>query len=225
MERVDDQVELRELSVTGAWEITPRRIADDRGVFHEAFTDPAFREMTGHRLDLAQVNVSVSGEGVLRGLHYAEVPPGQAKYVLCPSGTVFDVMVDVRIGSPTFGEWSGVILDATEQRAVYIPEGVAHGFLALEPQSTVMYLVSEGWRPGAEHTIDPFDPKIDIDWPAMALDGTPISHVMNERDRTAPSLLDAAAAGRLPQWDDCVAHIERLREATPQVDALWRPGD
>ncbi|GLB64877.1 DTDP-4-dehydrorhamnose 3,5-epimerase RmlC [Dietzia sp. NCCP-2495] len=216
-------MQLRELSVSGAWEITPRQIADDRGVFHEAFTDSAFREMTGHRFDLAQVNVSVSGEGVLRGLHFAEVPPGQAKYVSCPSGTVFDVVVDVRVGSPTFGEWSGVILDSVDNRAVYIPEGVAHGFLALEPQSMVTYLCSEGWRPGAEHPIDAFDPKIAIDWPAVALDGTPIEHVMSERDRAAPSLLDVAAAGRLPKWDDCVAYVDSLREATPRADGLWRP--
>ena len=211
-------MQLRELSVMGAWEVTPRQIADARGMFHEAFTDPAFREMTGHRFDLAQMNVSVSGEGVLRGLHFAEVPPGQAKYVLCPSGTVFDVVVDVRVGSPTFGEWSGVILDSSEQRAIYIPEGVAHGFLALEPQSTVMYLCSEGWRPGSEHVINAFDPKLAIDWPQMALDGTPITHVMSDRDRDAPSLLDVAAAGRLPQWEACVAHVERLRDATGRVD-------
>ena len=216
-------MQLRELSVTGAWEITPRQISDERGVFHEAFTDSAFREMTGHRFDLAQVNVSVSREGVLRGLHFAEVPPGQAKYVLCPAGTVFDVVVDVRVGSPTFGEWAGVILDAAEQRAVYVPEGVAHGFLALEPQSTVMYLCSEGWRPGAEHVVDAFDPHIAIDWPSVALDGTPISHVMSEKDRGAPGLLDVAAAGRLPQWEDCRAHVDRLREATSRVDAEWRP--
>lgn len=216
-------MQLRELSVTGAWEITPRQIADDRGVFHEAFTDPAFRRMAGHRFDLAQVNMSVSGEGVLRGLHFAEVPPGQAKYVLCPSGTVFDVVVDVRVGSPTFGEWSGVLLDGVEQRAVYLPEGVAHGFLALEPQSTVMYLCSEGWRPGAEHVVDPFDPHLAIDWPAVALDGTPISHVMSEKDRNAPGLLDVAAAGLLPRWEECEAHVARLREASGPVDALWRP--
>lgn len=216
-------MQLRELSVTGAWEITPRRISDDRGVFHEAFTDPAFRRMTGHRFDLAQVNVSVSGEGVLRGLHFAEVPPGQAKYVLCPAGTVFDVVVDVRVGSPTFGEWAGVILDSEEQRAVYIPEGVAHGFLALEPQSTVMYFCSEGWRPGAEHVIDAFDPNIGIDWPAMALDGTPVAHVMSDRDRDAPGLLDVAAEGRLPSWEACNAHVRHLTEATERVDREWRP--
>lgn len=216
-------MQLRELSVTGVWEVSPRRIADERGVFHEAFTDPEFRRMTGHRFDLAQVNVSVSGEGVLRGLHFADVPPGQAKYVLCPGGTVFDVVVDVRVGSPTFGEWAGVILDAHENRALYIPEGVAHGFLALEPESTVMYLCSEGWRPGAEHVVDAFDPHIAIDWPAVALDGTPIDHVMSEKDGDAPGLLDAAAAGRLPQWEDCVAHVDRLREATSRVDDEWRP--
>lgn len=216
-------MQLRELSVTGVWEITPRQISDERGVFHEAFTDQSFRQMTGHRFGLAQVNVSVSGEGVLRGLHVADVPPGQAKYVVCPTGTVFDVVADVRVGSPTFGEWAGVLLDSTEQRALYIPEGVAHGFLALEPGSTVMYLCSEGWRPGAEHAVDAFDPHLAIDWPAVALDGTPITHVMSEKDRQAPSLLDVAAAGRLPQWEDCRAHVDRLREATAGMDTHWRP--
>lgn len=210
-------MELRELSVPGAWEITPRQIGDERGIFHEAFTAPAFRRMTGHDFRLAQMNVSVSGEGVLRGLHFADVPPGQAKYVLCPAGTVFDVVVDIRLGSPTFGEWSGVLLDASERRAVYLPEGVAHGFLALEPESTVMYLCSETWRPGAEHTIDAFDPRIGIDWPVTALDGTPIRHVMSEKDREAPSLVDVAARGALPRWDDCVEYVEGLRAAAAEV--------
>ena len=216
-------MQLRELSVPGAWEITPRQIADDRGIFHEAFTDPAFREMTGHRFDLAQMNVSVSGEGVLRGLHFAAVPPGQAKYVLCPAGTVFDVVVDIRLGSPTFGEWAGIMLDSVDRRAVYVPEGVAHGFLAMEPQSTVMYLCSETWRPGAEHVVDAFDPNIAIDWPTTALDGTVIDHVMSDRDRDAPSLLDVAADGKLPRWQDCRDHVSALRERTPEVDRTWRP--
>ena len=118
-----------------------------------------------------------------------------------------------------------MILDGQEHRALYIPEGVAHGFLALEPESTVMYLCSEGWRPGAEHAVDAFDTNIAIDWPAVALDGTPITHVMSEKDRDAPGLLDAAAASRLPRWEDCVAHVDRLREATPRVDDEWRPAD
>src|SRR5699024_6741606 len=119
----------------------------------------------------------------------------------------------------------GVLLDSEEQKAVYVPEGVAHGFLALEPQSTVMYLCSEGWRPGAEHGVDAFDPHIAVDWPSVALDGTPIEYVMSDKDREAPSLLDAAAAGRLPQREDCVAHVDRLRDSTPSVDAEWRPSD
>ena len=202
---------LRELNVPGAWEISPRFHNDDRGYFYEAFTDDAFREMTGHRFDLQQMNVSVSGEGVLRGMHFAEVPPGQAKYVMCPAGTVFDVVVDIRFGSPTFGEWSGVLLDSEERRALYIPEGLAHGFVALEPASTVVYLCSEPWRPDTEHAIDALDPKLGIDWPTVALDGTVLSYQRSEKDADAPSLADLAASGVIPRWEDCEAHVESLR--------------
>lgn len=185
----------RELAIPGAWELTPDQHADARGTFFEWFTDREFTELAGHRLDLRQANCSVSGAGVLRGLHFAQVPPGQAKYVTCVSGAVFDVVVDIRVGSPTYGHWDAVLLDTRDRRSVYLAAGLAHGFLALQDASTVMYLCSAGYAPQREHTIAAADPAIGIDWP------TEHPLVLSERDAAAPSLAEVRAAGLLPSWD------------------------
>jgi dTDP-4-dehydrorhamnose 3,5-epimerase len=197
-------VTVRELAVPGAWEITPKQHADDRGVFFEWFTDAGFRAFAGHRLDLYQANCSVSAAGVLRGLHFAQLPPSQAKYVTCVRGAVFDVVVDIRVGSPTFGQWDFVVLDDTNRRSVYISEGLAHGFRALQDDSTVMYLCSAGYDPVREHTIRATDPALDIGWPGS-------EHVLSDRDAEAPTLEEVKAAGLLPMWDDTKAFVEELR--------------
>jgi len=187
-------VAFRELAVPGAWELTPTQHADDRGLFFEWFTEAEFTAFAGHRFDLRQANCSVSRAGVLRGLHFAQVPPGQAKYVSCVSGSVFDVVVDIRVGSPTFGRWDGVLLDTRDRRSVYLAAGLAHGFVARQDDSTVMYLCSAGYDPQREHTICATDPAIGIDWP----DDHPL--VLSERDAAAPSLAEVRAAGLLPDW-------------------------
>lgn len=197
----------RELSIRGAWEITPTVRPDPRGRFFEWFTDAEFTSMTGHRLDLRQANVSVSSAGTLRGLHFAQLPPSQAKYVTCLSGSVFDVVVDVRVGSPTFGRWDSVLLDGIDHRTVYLSEGLAHGFLALEENSTVAYLCSAGYSPDREHTIRATDPDIGIDWPFV--DG--VQPKLSDRDAVAPTLADVLATGLLPTFDDTLAFTEGLR--------------
>lgn len=199
----------RELQIPGTWEITPALRSDDRGMFFEWFTDPEFTAMTGHRLDLLQANCSVSSAGVLRGLHFAQLPPGQAKYVTCVRGSVFDVVVDIRVGSPTYGRWDGLILDDRHRRSIYISEGLAHGFLALQDDSTVVYLCSAGYAPEREHTISALDPAIGIDWPTTVLGA---EHTVSDRDRVAPSLEQVRAAGLLPTWDQTRAHITGLRQ-------------
>ncbi|WP_396906789.1 dTDP-4-dehydrorhamnose 3,5-epimerase [Mycolicibacterium phlei] len=196
----------RELAVPGAWEITPTLHADARGVFFEWFTDNAFRGFAGHRFDLRQANCSVSAAGVLRGLHFAQVPPSQAKYVTCVRGAVYDVVVDIRVGSPTFGQWDAVRLDDRDRRTIYISEGLGHAFLALEDDSTVMYLCSAGYDPQREHTVDPLDPAIGIAWPVDTG-----ALILSDRDRAAPSLERARAAGILPTWDETRAFVESLR--------------
>ncbi|HEX4812914.1 MAG TPA: dTDP-4-dehydrorhamnose 3,5-epimerase, partial [Nonomuraea sp.] len=150
------------LSIDGAWRFTPRVHADARGSFLEVFRSAGLP----HPLRVAQVNRSVSRAGVLRGVHFAEVPPGQAKYVTCGSGRVLDVVVDLRVGSPGFGRWESVVLDAEAGDAVLIAEGLGHAFMALSGQATVVYLCSEPYSPGREHGIHPLDPALGIDWPA-----------------------------------------------------------
>lgn len=195
----------RELKVPGAWEITPRLHTDSRGLFFEWFTAAGFRDFAGHPLDLQQANCSVSAAGVLRGLHFAQLPPSQAKYVTCVGGSVFDVVVDIRVGSPTFGQWDSVLLDDRDRRSVYLSEGLAHGFLALQDNSTVMYLCSAGYAPDREHTINATDPALGIEWPVEQ----PL--VFSERDAAAPSLDEVRAAGLLPTWDDTRVFVEKLR--------------
>lgn len=200
---------VRELAIPGAWEITPKLHADDRGFFYEWFTQREFAEVTSHRFDLHQANCSVSAAGVLRGLHFAQLPPSQAKFVTCVRGAVFDVVVDIRVGSPTYGRWDSALLDARDRRSVYVSEGLAHGFLALEDDSTVMYLCSAPYAPEREHTILATDPQLAIDWPSV--DGT--TPLMSGRDLDAPTLEEVRATGMLPTWDDTREFIDGLRRA------------
>lgn len=204
-------MEYRELSVPGAWEITPKQFGDPRGVFLEWFKADAFAEALGHPLDLQQANMSVSAAGVLRGIHFADTPPGQAKYVTCPKGAVLDVVVDIRVGSPTFGQWDSVLLDDTDRRAIYLGEGLGHAFMSLEDDSTVMYLCSTGYSPGREHGIHPLDPEVGIEWPTVARDGSPLTPLLSEKDLVAPSLSEAAAQGLLPHLDQVTAHLDAIR--------------
>lgn len=198
----------RELTVPGAWELTPTVHADSRGAFFEWFTDASFSEMTGHSLDLRQANCSVSSAGVLRGLHFAQLPPSQAKYVTCLRGAVMDVIVDIRVGSPTYGTWDAVRLDDETHRVVYLSEGLGHAFLALQDNSIVTYLCSAGYDPAREHTINPLDPALGIDWSAWL---PAADLILSDRDRAASSLADANSSGVLPTWEECVAFAEKLR--------------
>ena len=204
-------MQFRELKIPGAWEITPKQFGDPRGVFLEWFKDSRFAAAVGHPLDLQQANCSVSSAGVLRGIHFADVPPGQAKYVACATGAVLDVAVDIRVGSPTFGQWDAVLLDDVDRRAIYLPEGLGHAFLALEDGSTVMYLCSTGYTPGNEHGIHPLDPEIGIEWPTVARNGSPLTPQLSTKDLAAPTLAEAVARDLLPHHDAVAAYLESLR--------------
>lgn len=202
----------RELDVPGAWAITPQLHRDHRGTFFEWFTDPEFGAAIGHDFGLRQANCSVSTAGVLRGLHFTQLPPSQAKYVTCVRGSVFDVVVDIRVGSPTYGRWDSVLLDDRDRRSIYISEGLAHGFLALQDDSTIMYLCSTGYTPDREHTISALDPALGIDWPTTVF-GSEL--VLSDRDGGAPSLAEVRAAGLLPTWADTRAFVDKLRRRLP----------
>ena len=202
-------MQIRPLAVPGAWEATPAQFADDRGVFLEWFTAASFGAQAGHRFALAQANVSVSARGVLRGIHVADVPPGQAKYVTCVAGAVLDVVVDLRVGSPTFGRWDSTVLDAVDRRAVYLSEGLGHGFVALEDSSTVVYLCSEPYAPAREHEVHPLDPELGIGWPEG------LELLLSPKDAAAPTLAEALERGLLPSWEAAQDYVERLRSSAP----------
>lgn len=201
-------MQVRPLSIGGAVEFTPRQHGDKRGLLLEWFRADALGEAIGHRLNLAQANLSVSVRGVVRGIHYASVPPGQAKYVTCISGRVVDVVVDLRVGSPTFGTWDSVILDDSDRRAVYLAEGLGHGFCALSDQAAVTYLCSEPYTPEREYGVNAFDTEIGIDWGIADV-------TISDRDAVAPSLAEARAGGMLPDFAECSAYVEQLRTGEP----------
>ena len=205
----------RELSIPGAWEVTPVQHADARGSFSEFFQGTPFATTVGHRFALAQGNCSVSAAGVIRGIHYADVPPGQAKYVTCASGAVLDVVVDLRVGSPTFGRWDSVLLDDVDRRAVYLSEGLGHGFCALEDGATVLYLCSAPYAPAREHTIDPLDPEMGVAWPTTDRRGRALTTLLSDKDGAAPSLAEAREGGLLPRFTDVAGYVARLAASEP----------
>jgi dTDP-4-dehydrorhamnose 3,5-epimerase len=199
-------MEIRPLKIAGAWEVTPRQFPDERGVFLEGFRGDRLAEAIGHRLDVVQTNVSVSSRGSVRGIHYADVPVGQAKYITCLSGSLIDFVVDVRVGSPTFGQWDSVLLDTVDRRAVYLAEGLGHAFVALEDGTTAHYLCSAAYAPGREHGINPLDPAVGLALPAD------LDLVLSPKDAAAPTLENAAAAGLLPPYDVCAKWYAELGE-------------
>ncbi len=185
------------LSVPGAWEILPQQHGDPRGLFMEWYRHDRLAEAVGHPLDLAQANLSTSAKNVVRGVHFAQLPPSQAKYVTCVRGAVLDLIVDIRLGSPTFGRWEFVRLDDEERRAVYIAEGLGHGFCALTDDATLVYGCSATFNPEREFSINPLDPELGIEWPTE----TP---QLSARDAAAPSLADMRSAGVLPDYEACL---------------------
>ncbi|AUA09460.1 dTDP-4-dehydrorhamnose 3,5-epimerase [Streptomyces sp. SID8382] len=192
-------MKVRELAVPGAYEFSPDIHRDERGAFVAHYTESAFAAAVGHPLRLGQNHHSVSRRGTVRGVHYADVPPGQAKMVTCVSGELLDVVVDLRVGSPTFGRWDSVRLDPVSYRAVYLEEGLGHAFVALRDDTVAAYLNSAEYNPGAEHEIDPFDPALGLPWPKD------LEYLVSARDRNAPGLAEAERAGLLPSYEVCRA--------------------
>jgi dTDP-4-dehydrorhamnose 3,5-epimerase len=196
-------VRVRPLAIAGAYEVAPVLHGDARGLFLEYYRYDRLAEAVGHPLRLAQGNLSVSARGVVRGLHFAAVPPGQAKYVQCVRGAVLDVVVDLRVGSPTFGRWESVRLDDVERRALYIAEGLGHGICALTDGATLEYLCSETYAPDREHAVHPLDGDLGVDWQVA-------EPLLSPRDAAAPSLAEARDRGLLPDHAACLAHYASL---------------
>ncbi|HZG98692.1 MAG TPA: dTDP-4-dehydrorhamnose 3,5-epimerase [Nocardioidaceae bacterium] len=186
----------RPLDVVGALEFTPTVFPDRRGLFVSPFQGDAFTAALGHPMTVAQTNHNRSANGVVRGIHFTRYPPGQAKLVHCARGRALDFVVDLRVGSPTFGRWDGVEIDDQSFRSVYFPPGCGHAFIALEEDTVMSYLVSTGYAPELELSIHPLDRDIALPWPSG------FDFVLSDRDLAAPSLAEAGSAGLLPQYAD-----------------------
>lgn len=187
-------MKFRPLAVPGAYEIVPVLHHDQRGSFVEWFRETEVDAVAGCPVEWAQGNLSVSRRDVVRGIHFVRVPPGQRKYVTCVAGAVLDIIVDLRTGSPTFGRFDCVTLDDVDRRAVYIEDGLGHGFCALSEMASVLYLCSTPYDATAERQIHPLDPELALPWPTDA-------PILSARDSDAPSLAQARESGLLPVWD------------------------
>ena len=200
---------IRPLSISGAFEFTPVIRGDERGAFVETYRHEALEEAAGHSLTLRQANLSTSAKAVARGIHYALVPPGQAKYVTAPHGAFIDFIIDIRVGSPTFGQWDSVVIDDQDRRMVYLAEGLGHAIVALTEGATVSYLVSQVYNPERELSLNLLDPEIGLKFPF-----DPETLLTSPRDTAAPSLAEAGERGLLPRWDECNAYYGTLKNGS-----------
>ena len=191
------------LEISGAWEVELKKFDDSRGFFFESFRSDFSHDTFGRKFTVKQTNTSVSAKGAVRGIHYALVPPSQAKYVQCQKGSIMDYVIDIRIGSPTFGKSLSIELDSDTPRAIFIEEGLAHAFVALEDETVVTYLVNENFNPEREKGINPFDKELAINWPKMDL-------LLSEKDKTAISLQEAKELDLLPNFAECKQFIKTL---------------
>jgi len=193
-------VDIAPLEIPDAYVCTPRAYGDDRGTFLEWFRGDKLAEVIGRSFTPVQANHSISRRGVLRGIHFADVPPGQAKYVYCSSGAVLDLVIDLRVGSPSYRKHAVMQLDDVDRRGVFLAEGLGHAFLALSEQAHVTYLVSTPYNPAVEHAVHPLDPELALPWPAEIGDPQ-----LSDKDAAAPGISAAERDGLLPSYDACLA--------------------
>lgn len=187
-------MKLTPLGIEGAWLVESPVWRDDRGFFREWFKSEEVKAATGREFRIEQANISFSLAGTLRGIHYSIAPKGQAKLITCVSGLIQDVIVDIRPDSKTFAKWIDVELKGDTGKAVLISEGLGHGFLALEDNTSVAYLVSTPFSPSNEFEINPLDENIGIKW-RMNVEKLLIS----KKDFIAPSLESMLKQGALPK--------------------------
>ena len=191
------------LKISGSWKIEFQKFEDNRGFFYESFKAEEFPRLIGRNFDIKQTNTSSSSKGSVRGVHYALVPPSQAKLVQCQRGSIKDYVIDIRIGSPTFGQFEAIDLDEKSASAIFIEEGLAHAFVALVNNTIVTYYVSEKYNPEREKGINPFDKTLNILWPEIDL-------ILSEKDKAAISLKQATDQGILTTYDECKKFIKSL---------------
>ncbi len=179
-------MKIRSTELAGVLVIEPRIFTDKRGVFYESYERSAFAEATGFDGVFVQDNQSRSVQGVIRGLHYQVAPHAQGKLVRCVRGETFDVAVDIRRSSDTFGQWFGLILSESNRKQLWIPSGFAHGFLSLSDPADIVYKTTGYYAPECARSIRWDDPAIGIDWPDVGIDP-----ILSSKDAGAPLLRDA----------------------------------
>ena len=186
-------MKLTPLGIEGAWLAESPVWSDDRGFFREWFKSEDLKAVTGRDFGIEQANISLSSADTLRGIHYSIAERGQAKWITCVSGSIKDVIVDLRPDSTSFGHWIEVALSGDSGKAVFISEGLGHAFLALKDNSMVAYLVSTPFSSKDEFEINPLDEKIGINW-GVSLRDLKIS----DKDKNAPTLAERYNEGKLP---------------------------
>jgi dTDP-4-dehydrorhamnose 3,5-epimerase len=178
---------LTPLEIEGAWLFESPSHGDDRGYFREWFKSSIIKESIGRDFEVTQSNLSRSKKGVVRGIHFSAAPRGQAKWVTCANGALWDVVVDIRPNSPTFKRWTAVELRAEEGKSMFISEGLGHAFVALKEDTVISYLLTSPYSPSEEFAINPKDTEIGITWPDLKLR-------FSTRDLMAPSLSDVLSS-------------------------------
>lgn len=194
-----DSIEIEEMSISGAYRIRPTQFPDRRGKFYEAWRFSELVQRAGQPFEIRQVNYSVSRKNTLRGIHGTTIPPGQTKLVTCVRGAAWDVAVDLRVGSPTFGQFDMTLQEATTGVGVYLAEGIGHAFLALADDTCMNYLCGAEYVPGTMIDVRALDPELGIPW---KLDGPPI---MSDKDAAAPTIAEAVERGLLPTYEQALA--------------------
>ena len=194
----------KELKIKGSWEISLEHFIDNRGSFFESFRLNSLENIIGRKFDIKQSNTSVSKAGSIRGIHFAQVPPSQAKYIQCQKGSILDFVIDVRVGSPTFAQHVSIELNSKIPKAIFIEEGLAHAFIALEDDTIVTYFVNQYFNPTNEKAINPLDPEISINWGNL-------KYLISEKDKNAKTLSEMQELGHLPIYKDCLKLIESLK--------------
>jgi dTDP-4-dehydrorhamnose 3,5-epimerase len=175
-------MELTPLGIEGAWLAESPVWSDDRGLFREWFKREDILSKTGIDFSAQQANTSISNKGVIRGIHYSLAPEGQAKWITCVTGSIIDVIVDLRQNSPTFKKIEYVTLRAQENRSVLVGQGLGHGFVSLEDGSSVAYLLNAPYKPEIEFAIHPFDTTLNVNWGI-----TQTKAILSKKDQNANS--------------------------------------
>jgi dTDP-4-dehydrorhamnose 3,5-epimerase len=187
-------MKIESAGIDGVWIIQNENHVDQRGTFQEWFQSKRFQENTGVNFIPKQANSSISKKGVVRGIHYSTSNVGQAKLVTCMSGEILDVIFDLRRDSNTFGQFVSIPLQAHDGKSVYISEGMGHGFISLQEDSNLVYLLSSTYDPSTEHTVHPLDATLGFKWPLEGI-------ILSERDSLAPSLIEQKEANNLPRMN------------------------